>query len=292
MRSLLFTVLRNNLLQQSVKTQTCNWTNSLSCTTRDISTQLYPLLAGHSKWANIRHIKAAKDGQKSALFSRIARQIRLAIQDGGSADPNLNSELKSVIEEALRKNMPMATIQNNLKKFTASKTQLKKYRQDVRFKQKVFMVCTIYTDNFAQLKMDMSTILRKGGGVQIDAGHLFEDFGLIQATADKTRLAAGESLEDKATEDAIESGAEDIEVIDNESGSVHFICKPEGINGVRKALENKGYVVNNTEHIFTPLNTVTLTPEEKADYQKFVDKLKEIQGIEDIYDNIEVDEAE
>uniref|UniRef100_T1PM98 Transcriptional regulator n=1 Tax=Musca domestica TaxID=7370 RepID=T1PM98_MUSDO len=188
--------------------------------------------------------------------------------------------------------MPMATIQNNLKKFTASKTQLKKYRQDVRFKQKVFMVCTIYTDNFAQLKMDMSTILRKGGGVQIDAGHLFEDFGLIQATADKTRLAAGESLEDKATEDAIESGAEDIEVIDNESGSVHFICKPEGINGVRKALENKGYVVNNTEHIFTPLNAVTLTPEEKADYQKFVDKLKEIQGIEDIYDNIEVDEAE
>ncbi|XP_061387332.1 probable transcriptional regulatory protein Teth514_1449 [Musca vetustissima] len=293
MRNILFNVLRNNVFQQTIrKQQPINWTNSPCCTTRDISTHLYPLLAGHSKWANIRHIKAAKDGQKSALFSKIARQIRLAIQDGGSADPNLNTELKSVIEEALRKNMPMATIQNNLKKFTASKSQLKKYRQDVRYKQKVFMVCTIYTDNFAQLKMDMSTILRKGGGVQIDAGHLFEDFGLIQATVDKARMAAGESLEDRATEDAIESGAEDVEIMDNETGAVNFVCKPEGINGVRKALENKGYTVVNTEHIYTPLNTVTLSPEEKADYQKFVDKLKEIQGIEDIYDNIEIDDGD
>ncbi|XP_075153446.1 putative transcriptional regulatory protein TTE1135 [Haematobia irritans] len=286
MRNILLTILSRSLREAYQP----NLTPTLTISTRNISTFLYPLQAGHSKWANIRHIKAAKDGQKSALFSKIARQLRLAIQEGGSADPALNSELKSVIDEALRKNMPMATIQNNLKKFTASKTQLKKYRLDVRFKQKVFMVLTVYTDNFAQLKMDLATIMRKGGATQIDAGHLFEDFGLIQAVLDKSHFKSAAELEDKATEDAIECGAEDVEVMDGKEGSVNFICKPEGINGVRKAFENKGYVIHNTEHIYTPSNTVTLTAEEKADYQKFTDKLKEIQGIEDIYDNVEIEE--
>uniref|UniRef100_A0A1I8Q9M2 Transcriptional regulatory protein n=1 Tax=Stomoxys calcitrans TaxID=35570 RepID=A0A1I8Q9M2_STOCA len=287
MRHRLFTVLSGNFLQ-CVKSNVS--TNIDHAAVRNISIYLYPLQAGHSKWANIRHIKAAKDGQKSALFAKIARQLRLAIQDGGSADPALNSELKSVIDEALRKNMPMASIQNNLKKFTVSKTQLKKYRLDVRFKQKVFMVLTVYTDNFAQLKMDLSTALRKGGAVQIDAGHLFEDFGLIQAYLDKVHFKSAAELEDRATEDAIECGAEDVEVMDGEAGAVNFICKPEGINGVRKAFENKGYVVHNTEHIYTPLNTVTLTSDEKVAYEKFVDKLKEIQGIEDVYDNVEMEE--
>lgn len=292
MRNRLFNAFRssNNILQ-TVTPNKWTWSITTTNSTRDISTQLYPLQAGHSKWANIRHIKAAKDGQKSTLFSKIARQIRLAIQDGGSADPAVNSELKSVIEEALRKNMPMATIQNNLKKFTATKTQLKKYRQDLRYKQKVFMVCTIYTDNFTQTKIDMATILRKGGAVQMDAGHLFEDFGLIQTTIDKGRFSTADELENIATEDAIECGAEDVEVMDVETGAVNFICKPEGINGVRKAFEKKGYVVINTEHIYTPLNTVKLTPEERVDYEKFMDKLKDIQGIEDLYDNVEVEEA-
>lgn len=120
------------------------------------------IFAGHSKWANIKHIKAAKDGEKAAVFTKLSRQIRLSLQEGGSTDPSLNAQLRNVVDEALRKNMPMATIQNIIKKFN-HKSDMKKYRIDLRYKQKVFMVCIIYTDNFAAVKMDIAPILRKSG---------------------------------------------------------------------------------------------------------------------------------
>lgn len=288
MRSLLYTAFKRTFLQTSNKATPSPW--SRYAAVRSISTHIQPLCAGHSKWANIKHIKAAKDGQKAAMFLRMARQLRLAVQDGGSADPALNSQLKSVIEAALRQNMPMATIQQNLKKFNAAKTQLKKYRLDIRYKQKVFLVCNIYTDIFPQLKMEMATVLRKGGAALADASSMFEDFGLIQASVAKESLASIGDLEDAVTTDAIECGAEDVEVVDAQSGEINFICKAEILSGVQKLLENKGYIVDNTEHIFSPLKTVTLTAEERVPYEKFLGKLKEISGIEDVYDNIETEE--
>ena len=130
---------------------------------RSIKTQS-ALLAGHSKWANIRHIKAQKDGEKAALFTRIARQIRIAMQEGGgSSDPNVNSSLRSVIDEGLRKNMPMASIQSTIKKCQQSQSELKKYTLEMRYKQKVFMIVTLFTDNFTLMKQDIATILRKNG---------------------------------------------------------------------------------------------------------------------------------
>ncbi|XP_046809479.1 probable transcriptional regulatory protein THA_1246 isoform X2 [Lucilia cuprina] len=144
---------------------------------KNISTAKYALSAGHSKWANIRHIKAAKDGQKAALFTKISRQIRLAIQEGGSADPSLNSQLKSVIDDALRKNMPMTTIQNNIQKCKQNKNELKRYKIDLRYKQKVFAVCIIYTDNYPGVKMDMATILRKSGCVIKEPRRAIKDPG-------------------------------------------------------------------------------------------------------------------
>ncbi|XP_065356055.1 probable transcriptional regulatory protein Nmul_A2722 [Calliphora vicina] len=253
---------------------------------KNVSTAKYALLAGHSKWANIRHIKAAKDGQKATLFTKISRQIRLAIQDGGSADPSLNSQLKSIIDEALRKNMPMASIQNSIQKCKQSKDILKRYKLDLRYKQKVFAVCIIYTDNYPGVKMDMATVLRKSGATILDANHLFEEIGLVQAVIDKSRLQHVNDLEDVITEDAIKFGAEEIEILDKENGVVNFICRPFEIMALRKSLEANGYVTDNTEHIYIPLNIVELHPDESIEYQKFVTKLKEIPGVEEIYDNI------
>ncbi|KAI8122765.1 putative transcriptional regulatory protein [Lucilia cuprina] len=257
---------------------------------KNISTAKYALSAGHSKWANIRHIKAAKDGQKAALFTKISRQIRLAIQEGGSADPSLNSQLKSVIDDALRKNMPMTTIQNNIQKCKQNKNELKRYKIDLRYKQKVFAVCIIYTDNYPGVKMDMATILRKSGATILDANHLFEEVGLIQAVIDKSRLNDCNDFEDVVTEDAIMCGAEEVEIIDNENGVVNFICRPFEIMTLRKSIEASGYVTDNTEHIYIPLNIVDLPPDESIEYRKFITKLKEIPGVEEIYDNINHEE--
>ncbi|KAI9586242.1 hypothetical protein GQX74_002089 [Glossina fuscipes] len=221
---------------------------------RKIVLTKYPLLAGHSKWANIKHIKAEKDGQKAMAFLRIARQLRLAIQEGGSVDPVLNSKLRNVIDDALRKNMPMSSIQSSIKKCQQNKTELKRYRLDLRFKQKVFIVLIIYTDNYSGLKQEIAPILRKSGAMVIDTNNLFEEYGLIEATVSEERLVSSKNIEELATEDAIECGAEEVEVSDAAAGLVN--------------------------------KYVELPSEEQAGYEKFLAKLHQIPGIEEIYDNL------
>lgn len=247
--------------------------------------------AGHSKWANIRHIKALKDKQKSTLFTRYSRQIRLAIQDGGSPDPALNSQLRNIVDSALKNNMPMSTIQNCIKKTTASKTLLKKYLLYWRFHQKVFSVCAFYTDNFPQLKMELAPVLRKSGTVNIEGQHMFDDIGMIEAIASNDILSKAKTAEDLeriCTDDAIECGVEEVEVIDSATGAVNFSCNPIDLVTVSQALEKRGYSIENVEHLFVPKTTVELSKEELEAYNQFVKKIREFQGFEAIYDNIKV----
>ncbi|XP_017075511.2 probable transcriptional regulatory protein TTE1135 [Drosophila eugracilis] len=244
-------------------------------------------MAGHSKWANIKHTKALKDGARAALFSKISRQIRMAIQEGNSADPAINSLLRTEIERALKQNMPSGTIQNTLNKFKSSKIQLKKYRLDIRYKRIVYMICIFYTDNFSGVKMDATPMIKKAGGEFMDVGNLFEDFGLIETKYDTSKLLDGPNLEDKATNDAIEFGAEEIEIVDNGKGSVNFLCNPVVLTTLSRNLEKSGYSIENSEHIFSPMNVVKLSPEDQKAYDVFIEKLRTIPGLEDIYDNVE-----
>ncbi|XP_037709889.1 probable transcriptional regulatory protein MCA1220 [Drosophila subpulchrella] len=244
-------------------------------------------MAGHSKWANIKHTKALKDGARAALFAKISRQIRMAIQEGNSADPAINSLLRTEIERALKQNMPSGTIQNTLNKFKSSKVQLKKYRLDIRYKRSVYLICIFYTDNFSGVKMDATPMIKKAGGEFMDVGNLFEDFGLIEARYDASKLLSGSNLEDKATNDAIELGAEEIEIVDNAEGSVNFLCSPVVLTSLSRNLEKAGYTVESSEHIFSPMNAVKLSPEDQKAYDVFIEKLRNIPGLEDIYDNVE-----
>uniref|UniRef100_A0A6P4F0C1 Probable transcriptional regulatory protein Nmul_A2722 n=1 Tax=Drosophila rhopaloa TaxID=1041015 RepID=A0A6P4F0C1_DRORH len=244
-------------------------------------------MAGHSKWANIKHTKALKDGARATLFAKISRQIRMAIQEGNSADPALNSLLRTEVERALKQNMPSGTIQNTLNKFKSSKIQLKKYRLDIRYKRIVYLICIFYTDNFSGVKMDATPMIKKSGAEFMDVGNLFEDFGLIETRYDTSKLLNGPSLEDKATNDAIELGAEEIEVVDNAEGSVNFLCSPVVLISLSRNLEKAGYTIENSEHIFSPLNVVQLSAEEQKAYNVFIEKLRNIPGLEDIYDNVE-----
>ncbi|ALC39152.1 CG4957 [Drosophila busckii] len=239
-------------------------------------------MAGHSKWANIKHIKAQKDGMRAALFTKIARQLRLAVQEGKSADPAVNTLLRAEIDFALKKNMPMGSIQSTIKKCQHNKAQLKKHRFDIRFKRSVYMVCHIYTDNLAAVKYEITAMIKKSGGVFENVDHMFEDFGLIEATA----LAQdGLNIEEKATEDAITLGAEDVEIVEAKLGT--FICSPTHLIGLTKTLSQNGYSIDNSEHMFTPNSLVQLTEDERKAYNIFVQKLRDVPGIEDIYDNVE-----
>ncbi|XP_055586898.1 probable transcriptional regulatory protein BLi02909/BL01150 [Uranotaenia lowii] len=242
-----------------------------------------PVQAGHSKWQNIRHIKALNDGRKSVLFIKLARQIRMAIQAGGP-NPAVNSALRATIDEALKKNMPNSTIQGILKK-SSSAGQLKKFTIEMKAFEQVNMICVLYTDRFTQMKMDIATILRKHFSNFADVKHLFDEQGYVEAIAPLEN--AKNDLLSSCTEDAIEAGAEDVEVMNEESRLVRFLCDPNEIDKVKTQLEKLNYSIEHSEHAFFPKSYVKLNPDAQSAYQILKDKLKTIEGIEDIYDNVE-----
>ncbi|EAT46227.1 AAEL002544-PA [Aedes aegypti] len=241
--------------------------------------------AGHSKWQNIRHIKALNDGRKSVLFIKLSRQIRLAIQAGG-ANPAVNNTLRAAIDEALKKNMPNSTIQGILKKASQSSTQLKKFCVEIKAFDQINVICVLYTDRFTQLKMEMATILRKNFAMFNDVKHLFDEQGYIEAIL-KTEVPSDELLS-VCTEHAIEAGAEDVEVMSDDSKLLRFICDPTEIEKVKTQLEKLGYSIEHSEHAFFPKSTIKLNPDATEAYEKLKEKLKTIDGVEDIYDNVEV----
>lgn len=246
-----------------------------------------PVLAGHSKWQNIRHIKALNDGRKSTLFIKLARQMRLAMQAGGP-NPAVNATLRAAIDEALKKNMPNSTIQGVLKKFATqqSAAQLKKFTVEIKAFDQVNLICVLYTDRFTQLKMEMATTLRKNFSNFSEVKHMFDEQGYVEATASENK--AGSDLLSACTEDAIEAGAEDVEIMNEESRLIRFLCDPNEIDRVRTQLEKLGYAVEHSEHAFFPKSTIKLNQDATEAYEKLKEKLQAMDGVEDLYDNVEV----
>lgn len=290
---------------------------------REIHT-VSPLFAGHSKWANIRHIKAAKDGQKSIQFQKYSRQIRLAIQgklpvppnfisnpfvvfpEGKSTNPALNSQLKSVIEIAVKNSMPNANIQNVIKKYNKADAELKRVVLEIKVLNKIYAVAVIFTDNLLFSKNQISTILRKSSAAFSDCKKLFDETGLIEVIGPEN---PGGDLLEQGTDAAIECGAEEVDVIEESSRRLLFVCNPQYVFVVNKKLNELGYSVEGTDTTFVPKVGTTLSPPkdndltdlslqstvvvseaERAAYKLFYEKLKAFDGIESIFDNMEPEE--
>lgn len=243
--------------------------------------------AGHSKWANIKHDKAIKDAARANMFYRYSRMIRIAIQDGGSTNPTMNSYLRTVIDQATKKNMPMSTINNQIKKFNASDAQLKRYFLEFKAQNRLFFVCEAYTENLAMFKQNMNTVLRKSGGSFADVKHLFEEAGLVIVTKPDATAAIASEFEDKLTEDAIECDAQEVEDVDFVSKSATFVCRPIDVEKVKRGLLALGYTIETAEHVFSPLQTVKTTETEEKAFEYIKTKMSQIEGFENLYSNVE-----
>lgn len=201
----------------------------------------------------------------------------------------MNSHLRAVIDQALKANMPMSTIQNNIKKFDTSAAQLKKYFIGIKSLNKVFMICEVYTENLPGLKQSMGSALRRAGKtLYADVQHLFDEIGYVQVTKSAGTFASASEFEDKLTEDAIECDAQEVEDIDFATKSATFICRPIDIAKVKKILNSLDYKIIAAEHIFVPKQIQKLTEAEIAVVNKLRERLSQIDGIENLYDNVEL----
>ncbi|XP_018335889.1 translational activator of cytochrome c oxidase 1-like isoform X2 [Agrilus planipennis] len=224
--------------------------------------------AGHSKWANIRHIKAQKDVERSRIFTKLGTQMKVAIQEGGSSDPINNIKLAHVVEQAKRVNMPVATIQNIIKSTQKDKDQSKTYLIGVKGPGKSIILCEAFTSSLPSLKIQMATILKKNNGKFLDGNfsHLF-----IQ--------------KENATDDALECEADDVEIVE-ETNCLRFLCDPNHLDKVQKSLATKGYKIRSASIEYLPQKLVELTDSEIDQCSILLEKLENMENIVKVYDNI------
>jgi len=239
-------------------------------------------MSGHSKWNNIKHKKEKTDAQKAKVFTKIGKEMAIAIRAGGP-DPNSNSKLRELIAKAKANNVPNDNIDRVIKK--ASGADAVTYEEVVYEgygPSGVAVIVECATDNRNRTASDVRHYFDKYGGNlgQIGCvGYLFEDKGVIII------LRESGADEDALMEAALEAGAADF-VADDEVFEIY--TEPSDLEAVRDALEGAGYEIESAEQDKIPSTYVTLESEEDIkNMEKLIDYLEENDDVQNVYHNWE-----
>ena len=238
-------------------------------------------MSGHSKWNNIKHKKEKADAAKAKIFTKIGKEMDVAIKAGGP-DPNNNSQLRDLIAKAKATNVPNENIQRTIKKFTDA--------GDINFEEIVYegygpsgvaIIVETSTDNRNRTAGNVRAAFNKYGGNLGQTGcvsYLFEEKGVITIVDEDEEID-----EDKLMEDALECGAEDIR---NDEGEYSIYTAPDDLDAVRDAIIALGYKISTADVAKVPSTYVELTSEEDIEnMEKMIDKFNEDDDVNAVYTN-------
>ena len=240
-------------------------------------------MAGHSKWANIKHKKAAQDAKRGKIFTRLIKEITVAARLGGG-DPNSNPRLRLAVDKAYEQNMPKENVERAIKRGSGDLEGVN--YEEIRYEgygiagAAVLVDCM--TDNRVRTVADVRHAFTKyGGNLGTDGsvGFLFKHCGQL--------LFAPGTDEDKLMEVALEAGAEDI--IGNDDGSIEVITAPYEFVGVKEALEKAGFKAELAEVTMKPVNETELTGDDSVKMQKLLDALESIDDVQEVYTTAVID---
>ena len=239
-------------------------------------------MSGHSKWNNIKHKKEKTDAQKAKVFTKIGKEMAIAIRAGGP-DPNSNSKLRELIAKAKANNVPNDNIERVIKK--ASGADAVAYEEVVYEgygPSGVAVIVECATDNRNRTASDVRHFFDKYGGNlgQIGCvGYLFEDKGVIII------LRESGADEDALMEAALEAGAADF-VADDEVFEIY--TETSDLEAVRDALESAGYKIESAEKDKIPSTYVTLENEDDIkNMNLMIEHLEDSDDVQRIYHNWE-----
>jgi len=240
-------------------------------------------MAGHSKWANIKHKKAAQDAKRGKIFTRLIKEITVAARLGGG-DPNSNPRLRLAVDKAYEQNMPKENVERAIKRGSGDLEGVN--YEEIRYEgygiagAAVLVDCM--TDNRVRTVADVRHAFTKyGGNLGMDGsvGFLFKHCGQL--------LFAPGTDEDKLMEVALEAGAEDI--ISNDDGSIEVITAPYEFVLVKEALEKAGLKAELAEVTMKPVNETELTGDDSVKMQKLLDALESIDDVQEVYTTAMID---
>ena len=240
-------------------------------------------MSGHSKWANIKHKKEKTDAQKAKVFTKIGKEIAVAVKAGGG-DPNSNSKLRDLIQKAKANNVPNDNIDRIIKKAAgAGGEEYEEITYEGYGPGGVAVIVETTTDNRNRTAGNVRSYFNKYKGNMGTSGcvsFLFEDKGVIIVNNED-----GDIDEDKLMETALESGAEDFSAGD---GVFEIYTVVDDLYAVKEALEAAGYPIMSAEKDKIPSTTVELTAEDDLKFMGLlVEVLEEDDDVMNVYHNWE-----
>lgn len=241
-------------------------------------------MSGHSKWANIKRKKEATDAKKGAIFTKIGKEITVAVKMGGSGDPSINSKLKDVISKAKANNMPNDNINRCIQKALGD-GNTDNYEEIV---YEGFGPCGVsviveaMTDNKNRAAADIRCIFSKSGGNLGQTGsvsYMFNKKGYL--LLEKTDSIS----EDDLMMEVLEAGAEDFVTEDE---YIEIYTAPEDFSKVKDVVENKQ--LNILEADIRQIATIKkeLNEEEEQKVQNFLDKLEDNEDVQNVWHNADI----
>ena len=239
-------------------------------------------MSGHSKWANIKNKKEKTDAQRGKVFTKIGREIAIAVKEGGGADPANNAKLRDVIAKAKAANMPNDNINRSIKK-AAGETGSVNYEEftyEGYGPGNMAVYVEIVTDNRNRISAEMKHLFSKAGGNLGASGSvawMFDKKG--QIVVERTALMD----EDEVMMQALDAGAEDFVA---QEDVFEIYTSPAEFSKVREALESAGYTLIKAEVAMIPQNTVNITdPEVVEKVNKFLDNLDDNDDVQEVFHN-------
>ena len=240
-------------------------------------------MSGHSKWNNIAKRKGANDAKKAKIFTKIGREMAIAIKEGGSANPDFNSRLRDCIAKAKANNMPNDTIDRSIKKAAGG-------GEDVEYENVTYegygpngvaVIVEVLTDNRNRAAANVRNAFTKGGGNMGNSGcvsFMFDEKGLI--VIDKEEI---DMDEEELMMAALDAGAEDFAA---EEDSYEITTAPDDFSAVRETLEAAGIPMASAEVTMIPQTYTELTDEEDIKkMNKLLEMLDDDDDVQNTYHN-------
>jgi YebC/PmpR family DNA-binding regulatory protein len=240
-------------------------------------------MAGHSKWANIKHRKERQDAKRGKIFTRLIKEITVAARMGGG-DPNMNPRLRLAVDKAQDSNLPKENIERAIKRGSGG-LEGANY-EEIRYEgygiggAAVMVDCM--TDNRTRTVADVRHAFTKHGGnlgTDGSVAFLFRHCGQM--------VFAPGTDEDQLMEAALEAGAED--VVANDDGSIEVITGPNDFSRVREALQKAGFKAELAEVTMKPTAESTLAGEDAARMQKLLDAIESLDDVQEVYTTAVID---
>ena len=242
-------------------------------------------MSGHSKWHTIRRSKGVVDQRRGQLFTKLAKDITLAVKEGGGGDPEMNFRLRLAVDKAKANNMPNDSIQRSVDRGLGKGNELalEELYYESYAPGGIALMIEAATDNRNRTNSDVRAVISKAGGNPGEPGSvswMFELKGLISVDLTGTKLDP-----DEVQLIAIDAGADDVEAIGDE---LEIYCDWTQLNMVRQALLAQKIPITGAEKTMRPKTAVEPEEKEALSVMRLIEKLEELDDVQKVYSNLHV----